>query len=161
MVNPINGSGRKIIIVTKPPSKDKTEKSKDGGFDKVMTPRGESEAAKGIPPKLSTDQASGVIDPRNFSHLQRLEDIARQIRDGTYKMTDPMALAERLLRIAGDKSLRAKFVKKVLAEEADNARAKNRPLTELDLKKLIMLIKDSKDETFNDEELEEFMKEFA
>ncbi len=158
MVNRIDGSGNKVIIVTKPKPKESAEKPKDGGFDKVLSGRG-SETAKPAAGRMA--EGPPGLQPQNLSHLQRLEEIARQVKDGTYAMVDPTVLADRILKIASNKELRAKFIKKLLAEESDSAKAKNRPLTDLDLKKLIMLVKDSNDETFEDEELEKLLKDLA
>lgn len=159
MVNPINGSGNKVIIVTKPKSKEATDKPKEGGFDKVLTGKG-GETAKTGAGRLA-EGPPGLNQPQNLAHMQRLEDIARQVQEGTYKLIDPMVLADRIMKIASNKDLRAKFIKKLLAEEADGAKAKNRPLTELDLKKLIMLVKDSSDEPFEDEELDKLLNDLA
>ncbi|HNV69944.1 MAG TPA: hypothetical protein PKO06_09615 [Candidatus Ozemobacteraceae bacterium] len=158
MVNRIDGAGNKVIIVTKPKPKESAEKSKEGGFDKVLTGRG-SEATKTATGRLA--ESPPGMQPQNLSHMQRLEEIARQVKDGTYALIDPTVLADRIMKIASNKELRAKFIKKLLAEEADTAKAKNRPLTELDLKKLILMVKDSNDETFEDEELEKLLKDLA
>lgn len=159
MVNPINGSGNKVIIVTKPKPKESAEKPKETGFDKVLSGR-DSEAGKATASRPA-EGPSALNQPQNLSHMQRLQDIARQVKDGTYRMIDPMVLADRILQIASDKDARARFIKKLMAEEADNAKGKGRPLTELDLKKLIMMIKDSKDENFQDEDLEKLLQDLA
>ena len=77
-------------------------------------------------------------------------------------MCDPQVLAEKIFQVVSDKTTREKFIKKLLKEEADKLPAKNNgKITELEMKKLVFMIKESQDEPFDDPELEELLKEFS
>ncbi|MFZ2961264.1 MAG: hypothetical protein WA705_30685 [Candidatus Ozemobacteraceae bacterium] len=159
MVDSIN-SGGKILIVTKPKPKTTTEKTKEAGFDKVLNERSEVETPRGAPLR-SAELKPAMVDRQGMARMQRLEVIARQIREGSYQLVDPDILADRLLKAAFDPKTRAKFLKKAIADEMDQAKAKNRPLSDLDLKKLLMIIKGGPDENFDDPELDELLKELT
>ena len=155
-------AGQKLLIITKPKPKTATEKTKEGSFDKVVSEKGEAEGSRPMStPLRSAEVNPALADKQGMVRMQRLDEIARQIKDGSYKLVDPEILAERILKAAFDPQTRAKFVKKVLAEELENAKAKNKTLTELDLKKLIHLVKSGADEQFEDPELEEWLKEYT
>jgi len=154
-------SGQKLLIITKPKPKT-TEKAKDGSFDKVVSDKAETEGSRpAASPMRSAEVNPALADKQGMLRMQRLDEIARQIKDGSYKLVDPEVLAERIMKAAFDPQTRAKFVKKALAEEIENAKSKNRLLTELDLKKLIQLVKGGSGEEFDDPELEAWLKEFA
>jgi len=77
-------------------------------------------------------------------------------------MVDPMVLAEKIYQVVSDRTTREKFIKKILQEEADRIPVKERgKMTDLELKKLVFLIKESQDEPFEDPELEEMLKTLA
>lgn len=154
-------SGQKLLIITKPKPKAAAEKTKDGSFDKVVSDKAETEGARPATPMRSTEVNPALADKQGMVRMQRLDEIARQIKDGTYKLVDPEVLAERIMKAAFDPLTRAKFAKKALAEEIESAKSKNRPLTELDLKKLIQLVKGGPDEQFEDPELEAWLRDFA
>jgi hypothetical protein len=98
-------------------------------------------------------------------HMQRVQEIARQVADGTYKMCSPEALAEKLMLVMTDKATREKFIKKLIKEETENSASENGKvkgsMTDLELKKLVYLIKESQDSKFDDPELEAMLKELA
>lgn len=154
-------SGQKLLIITKPKPKTSVDKTKDG-FDKVVSDKAEVEGSKpSASPMRSAEVNPTLADKQGMVRMQRLDEIARQIKDGSYKLVDPEVLAERIMKAAFDPATRAKFVKKALAEEIETAKAKNRPLTELDLKKLIQLVRGGPDEQFEDPELEDWLKQFV
>lgn len=166
MVGPIQGPGGKIIIHIKPPTKEKVEKPKDGEFRDSL--KGKAVDA----PETPRDIRLANVAERNLQlqqqqqllRLQRLETIARQISDGTYKMVDPAVLADRLYQIMTDKKTRDRFAKKLLDEEkeaATTAPGTDTSLSELEMKKLIFKIKEFSDEEFSDEELETLLKEIV
>jgi fructose-bisphosphate aldolase class 1 len=76
-------------------------------------------------------------------------------------MVEPEVLAERLYSVMTDKKTREKFIKKMLKEEAENIPNKENNLSELELKKLVFLIKESQDEPFEDPELEKLIQELS
>lgn len=163
MVDPIKGSGDKIIINTKPRVKESAEKTKDGTFDKVLGDRNQAEGSGGTSAasRNKADANLAILNEQNLSRMQRLETLATQIRSNTYKMVDAEVLADRLLEIAFDKKTRDKFIKKFIGEEMEAAKSRGKPLSDLDLKKLVFLMKGSKDETFDDPELEALLKDFS
>jgi anti-sigma28 factor (negative regulator of flagellin synthesis) len=163
MVDPIKGPGGKPIAVNKPQAKEKPEKAREGEFDKRLA--GQDKTDPG-PPKAgmarpAQDQTARILHQQQMQRMQRLAEITRQIQDGTYRMADPDVLADRILRIITDRKVRDKFVKKVLTEEADAMKAKNRTLSKLELKKLIHLVKTAPDEEFTDAQLEALLKEIT
>ncbi|HOY68115.1 MAG TPA: flagellar biosynthesis anti-sigma factor FlgM [Candidatus Ozemobacteraceae bacterium] len=162
MVDSIKGPGGKTIIVTHSKPKDAAEKPKEGSFDKALKSKSPSESAS--TPRaanLPETQPATLLNQAKLLHMQRLEEITRQIHDGTYKLVDPAVLADRLLEVMTDKKTREKFLRKFLNDEAELARAKGKPLSELDLKKLIFMVKGSADEQFDDPELEALLKELS
>lgn len=162
MVDSIRGPGGKTIIITHSKPKDATDKTKGESFDKTLK-------SKSAPDSFTLSRTAGpaetqappLLDQAKMVRMQRLEELTRQIRDGTYKMVDPDILADRLLQVMTDKKTREKFLRKFLNDEAELARSKGKPLSELDMKKLIFMVKGSSDEEFNDPELEEMLKEFS
>lgn len=163
MVDPIKGPGQKPIAVNKPQAKEKLDKTREGDFDKRLEGK---EKAGAEPPKTGAirspqDQTARILHQQQMQRMQRLAEITRQIQDGTYKMADPEVLAERLLHIITDRKTRDRFVKKVLAEEAEALKAQNKTLSKLELKKLIHLVKSAPDEEFTDAQLEALLKELT
>lgn len=166
MVDAINGSGKTIIITTKPKSKvGKTSSSfddminKTSGEEKISTQGGFSK-----PPLMRSNMDNNLrlLQQQQIARMNHIQEITRQIQDGTYKMCSPEALAEKILQVVSDKSTREKFIKKMLKEEADKIPAKSNPkMTPLEMKKLVFMIKESQDEPFDDPELEEMLKEFS
>jgi anti-sigma28 factor (negative regulator of flagellin synthesis) len=163
MVDSIQGPGGKTIIVTKPKPKEKPDQAKEGDFDKTLTgktrPAKDGAAAVRVPPRVETNLQ--ILQQQQLARMQRLEEIARQINDGTYKMVDPAILAERLFQVMTDKKTREKFLRKFLEEEVDSARAQDRPLSDLELKKLVFMVKQTLGEDFDDPELEALLREFS
>ncbi len=163
MVDPIKGSGDKIIV-TKPKPKEKTEKPREESFDKVLNDRdkAESTSSRQVQARSKAEANLAILDQQNLARMQRLETLAKAVRDGTYKLVDAEIVAEKLLSIILDKKTREKFTKKVLAEEIENHRlSKDKLISDLDLKKLIHLIKNRNDAEFEDPELEAMLKEFS
>jgi anti-sigma28 factor (negative regulator of flagellin synthesis) len=162
MVDSIKGPGGKTILITHSKPKDAAEKPKEGSFDKTLK-------SKSAPDSFTPSRASALHDPQpatllnqaKLVHMQRLEEITRQIQDGTYKLVDPAVLADRLMEVMTDKKTREKFLRKFLSDEADLARSKGKPLSELDLKKLVFMVKGSADEEFDDPELDALSKELS
>lgn len=162
MVDPIKGSGDKIII-TKPKVKESQGKTKDGDFNKILDEKSGSEPpgqATAVP-RSKAEANLAILNQQNIERMQKFEAIAKAIRTGTYKMADPQELAKKLLEVVFDKKTRQKFAKKVLSEEIELAKSKNRPISELELKKLIFMVKSQADVDFNDAELDALLKELV
>ncbi|HNX75953.1 MAG TPA: hypothetical protein PLM07_05055 [Candidatus Rifleibacterium sp.] len=161
MVESIQGPGKRIIITTKPKAKDSVEKK--GSFDETLKDKAEGTAAGGRAQSANPTQNNlRVMQQQHLMHMQRLQEITRQVQDGTYKMVDPMVLAEKIYQVVSDRTTREKFIKKILQEEADKIPAKDRgKMTDLELKKLVFMIKETQDEPFEDPELEEMLKSLS
>lgn len=164
MVDPIKGPGQKPIFTEKTQGKDKAEKTKEGEFDKRLASKDKTVNAE--PPKAGQvrtagDQTARLLQQQQLERMQRIAEITRQVQNGTYKMADPTVLADRLYRIMTDRKTREKFIKKVLAEEAETLKERGQPLTKLELKKLIYLVKNAADEEFSDPQLEALLKELS
>lgn len=164
MVDAINGSGKTIIITTKPKSKV----TKSSSFDDALKASGtdKSSAAENLnqPTLMRSNMENNlrILQQQQFARMNHIAEITRQIQDGTYKMCSPEALAERILQVVTDKSTREKFIKKLLKEEAEKLPAKSNPkMTQLEMKRLVFMIKESQDEPFDDPELEAMLKEFS
>ena len=163
MVDPIKGSGDKIII-TKPKPKEKTEKPREESFDKVMSDRDKpgSASSKPVQARSKADANLAILDQQNLARMQKLETLAKAVRAGTYKLADADVVADKILSIILDKKTRDKFTKKILTEEIENYRlSKDKLISDLDLKKLIHMIKNREDAKFDDPELEAMLKEFS
>ena len=164
MVDAINGSGKTIIITTKPKAKvdksssfDDTLKTKTSGTSKTS-----SSANQPIMMRSNMENNMRIIQQQQLQRMEHIQEITRQIQEGTYKMCDPQVLAEKIFQVVSDKTTREKFIKKLLKEEAEKLPAKNNgKITELEMKKLVFMIKESQDEPFDDPELEELLKEFS
>ena len=164
MVDAINGSGKTIIITTKPKAKvdksssfDDTLKTKSSG-----TSKSSSSANQPIMMRSNMENNMRIIQQQQLQRMEHIQEITRQIQEGTYKMCDPQVLAEKIFQVVSDKTTREKFIKKLLKEEAEKLPAKNNgKITELEMKKLVFMIKESQDEPFDDPELEEMLKEFG
>ena len=161
MVDPIKGSGGKRIIITKPKAKEGANKTDKSQFDKTLKGKaaGKGEAAV-APPRTASGKEVQLLQQQQMARMQRIEDIAQQMKDGTYKMPDPAALADKLFQIVKDKKTRDKFLKKFLAEEQAGAKKKGKALSELELKKIIYLVKNAPEGTFDDPELDQILQEF-
>ena len=164
MVDAINGSGKTIIITTKPKAKvdksssfDDTLKTKTSG-----TSKSSGSANQPILMRSNMENNMRIIQQQQLQRMEHIQEITRQIQEGTYKMCDPQVLAEKIFQVVSDKTTREKFIKKLLKEEADKLPAKNNgKISELEMKKLVFMIKESQDEPFDDPELEELLKEFS
>ena len=164
MVDAINGSGKTIIITTKPKAKvdksssfDDTLKTKTSG-----TSKSSSSANQPIMMRSNMENNMRIIQQQQLQRMEHIQEITRQIQEGTYKMCDPQVLAEKIFQVVSDKTTREKFIKKLLKEEAEKLPAKNNgKISELEMKKLVFMIKESQDEPFDDPELEELLKEFS
>lgn len=162
MVDSIKGPGGKTIIITHSKPKDAADKTKGESFDKTLKSKSVPDSfTLSRPSGLAEAPAPGLLDQAKLVRMQRLEELTRQVRDGTYKMVAPEVLADRLLEVMTDRKTREKFLRKFLNDEAELARSKGKPLSELDMKKLIFMVKNSDDEQFSDPELEELLKEFS
>ncbi len=161
MVDSIQGPGKRIIITTKPKAKESVDKK--SSFDEALKDKSESTSRAGHAPVGSPAQNNlKIMQQQQLLHMQRLQEIAKQVQDGTYKMVDPTVLAEKIYQVIADKPTREKFIKKMLQEEAERIPAKDRgKMTDLELKKLVFMIKESQDEPFDDPELEEMLKSLA
>ncbi len=161
MVDSINGPGKRIIITTKPKAKESVEKK--SSFDDALKDRA-SGTDKPAGHAVTANQAQNlkIMQQQQLMHMQRLQEIARQVQDGTYKMVDPAVLAEKIYQVISDRSTREKFIKKLIQEEADKLPVKDRGnMSELEFKKLIFMVKESQDEPFDDPELEALIKEYS
>lgn len=164
MVDAINSSLKTIIITTKP----KTKVNKSSSFEDSMKTKSSEAKASGSssqPPVLmrsNMEHNMRLLQQQQLQRMEHLQEITRQIQEGTYKMCDPQVLAEKIFQVVSDKTTREKFIKKLLKEEAEKLPAKNNgKMTELEMKKLVFMIKESQDEPFDDPELEELLKEFS
>ena len=164
MVDAINSSLKTIIITTKP----KNKVNKGSSFEDSMKTKSSETKSSGTlnqPPVLmrsNMDHNMRLLQQQQLQRMEHIQEITRQIQEGTYKMCDPQVLAEKIFQVVSDKSTREKFLKKLLKEEAEKLPAKgNNKLTELEMKKLVFMIKESQDEPFDDPELEELLKEFS
>lgn len=163
MVDSIKGSGGKIFITTKPPAKDNVDRNKAGDFEQAIKNKGTAGSEGTVQGKAANpaDNNLRILHQQQLANMQRLEEIAKQIKSGTYQMVDPAVLAEKLFQLISDKKTRQKFIKKLLEEEMDGLSSKDKPLSDLELKKLVYLIKETQDEDYDDPELEELLKEFS
>ncbi len=161
MVDSIQGPGKRVIITTKPKAKESVEKK--GSFDDAFKDKTEATSQGGHAHVGSPAQNNlKIMQQQQLMHMQRLQEIAKQVQEGTYKMVDPAILAEKIYQVISDRSTREKFIKKILQEESEKVPAKDRgKLTDLELKKLVFMIKESQDEPFEDPELEELLKTLA
>lgn len=163
MVDSINGPGKKIIITTKPKPKAKTDGNES--FDKAL--KSKSGSANNVnlrSPALAGPAQHNIklIQQQQLMRMQHIQEITQQVKDGTYKMVDPAVLAEKIFQVITDKSTREKFIKKLIQEETENkSLAGDSNLSELELKKLVFLIKESQDEPFDDPQLEQMLAEFS
>jgi anti-sigma28 factor (negative regulator of flagellin synthesis) len=163
MVDSIKGPGKRIIITTKPKPKESTE-NKDNSFDKALKDKaGNPEKAGANASPLSHAQNNlKIIQQQQLNRMQRLQEIARQVNDGTYKMVDANVLAEKIYQVISDRKTREKFIKKLIQEEAEKIPPKDRGnLSDLDLKKLVFMIRETQDEPFDDPELEKMLEQFS
>ncbi|NCB37349.1 MAG: hypothetical protein EOM80_01160 [Erysipelotrichia bacterium] len=162
MVESIQGPGKKIIITTKPKAKEPVEKKTS--FDGALKDRTSgTESSEPVVSRGSLLQNNlKVVQQQQLVHMQRLQEIARQVQDGTYKLVDPAVLAEKIYQVIADRPTREKFIKKLIHEEAEKIPLKDRgSLSELDLKKLVYMVRETQDEPFDDPELEAMLKEFS
>ncbi len=171
MVDSIKGSGSKIIII-KPKPKSETDPAKKTEFADKLREKG---GVGGPEPRGdrfttgTTGLAQGGVNPaiyqqQQVQRLQRLEEIARQIREGTYKIVDAGVLADKLIEVFTDRRSREKWVKKMLVEHKESLSGLSGQalgLGELELKKMVQMVKDAVDEPFDDPELESLIKEYT
>ncbi len=159
MVDSIQGPGKRIIITTKPKAKESVDKK--GSFDEALKDKADTTAKAGQQTHVGSPAQNNlkILQQQQLLHMQRLQEITRQVQDGTYRMVDPAVLAEKIYQVISDRSTREKFIKKLLQEEAERMPVKDRgKMTDLELKKLVFMIKESQDEPFEDAELEEMLK---
>ncbi len=167
MVESIQGGpGRTIIITTKPKPKTKgTEKSNFGNEIKGKVSGGAEKASNSQMLNNVAQNNLKIIQNQQIMHMQRVQDIARQVADGTYQMCSPEELAEKLIMVMTDKATREKFIKKLIREEAEKAQGEGKklknPLSDLEMKKLIYMIKEATDGHFDDPELEKLIASLA
>lgn len=160
MVDPIKGPGTKLIITRSQP-KEKPSAAKDGDFGKVLKEKGTPDSSVAARAQIvsKADANLTLMNQQSLARTQKFESIFRAIQDGTYKMVDPEVLAEKLLQVISDKKTRERFRRKVVDEELEQIQAQDRPLSNLELKKLIFLVKEAIDEPFDDPELEKVLNE--
>lgn len=162
MVDAISGSGKTIIITTKPKAKVEKKSSFDDTLKGKSGTSRSSSANEPILLRSNMDNNVRILQQQQLQRMEHIQEITRQIQDGTYKMCDPQVLAEKIFNVVTDKATREKFIKKLLKEEAEKLPAKsNGKISELEMKKLVFMIKESQDEPFDDPELEELLKEFG
>jgi anti-sigma28 factor (negative regulator of flagellin synthesis) len=162
MVDSIQGPGKRIIITTKPKAKESVDKK--SGFDDALKGKTTSgDKAEGTSTLRSPGENNlKIMQQQQLVHMQRLEEISRQIQDGTYKLVSPEALAEKIYQVISDRTTREKFIKKLLQEEAEKISHKGKSQhSDLEMKKLVYLIKEAADEKFDDPEIDELIKEFS
>jgi len=161
MVDSINGPGKRIIITTKPKARESDEKK--SSFDDALKDRAsgtDRPAGHAVAPNQA--QNLKIMQQQQLMHMQRIQEISRQVQDGSYKMVDPAVLAEKIYQVIADRGTREKFIKKLIQEEAEKLPVKDRgKMSELEFKKLIFMVKESQDEPFEDPELEALLKEYS
>lgn len=162
MVDSINGPGKRIIITTKPKAKESVEKKTS--FDDALKDRAGS-TDKPVGHSVTNRAAQNnlkIMQQQQLLHMQRVQEIAKQVQDGTYKMVEPAVLAEKIYQVVTDRTLREKFLKKLIQEEAEKIPVKDRgPMSDLEFKKLIFMVKETQDEPFEDPELEALLQEYS
>lgn len=164
MVDSIKGHGDKTIIITKPKAKEPPDKAREGSFESTLKGKGGADgtdASGATRVRGNVEAKIAVLQQQNLSRFQRLEEITRQIQNGTYKMVDPAVLAERLLKVFQDKKTRGKFLRKMVEEDLEKSKPKDRNLSPLELKKLVFMIKSAPEEVFSDEDLEALLKDLT
>ncbi len=162
MVDSINGAGKRIIITTRPKPKESADKK--SSFDDALKDKASSTGRPGGHAITNSAAQTNlkIVQQQQLMHMQRVQEITRQVQDGTYKMIEPSVLAEKIYQVIADKTTREKFVKKLIQEEADKLQGKDRgDMSELEFKKLIFMVKESQDEPFDDPELEAWLKEYS
>jgi anti-sigma28 factor (negative regulator of flagellin synthesis) len=162
MVDSIHGPGKRVIITTKPKAKESVDKKT--GFDEALKDKtGGGEKVDGASAhRTPAENNLKILQQQQLMHMQRLEEIARQVKDGTYRMVSPEVLAEKIYQVVADRTTREKFIKKLLQEEAEKISHKGKgQMSDLEMKKLVYLIKESADEQFDDPELENLIKELS
>ncbi len=162
MVDSIHGPGKRIIITTKPKAKESVDKK--SGFDDALKDKtvGGEKVDRTSAPRTPAENNLKILQQQQLLHMQRLEEIARQVKDGSYKLVAPEVLAEKIYQVVADRTTREKFIKKLLQEEAEKISQKGKnQLSDLEMKKLVYLIKEGADEKFEDPELEEMIREFS
>ena len=155
MVDAINGSGKTIIITTKPKAKVDKSSSFDDTLKTKTSGTSKSSGTLNQPVMMRSNMENNmrILQQQQLQRMEHIQEITRQIQEGTYKMCDPQVLAEKIFQVVSDKSTREKFIKKLLKEEAEKLPSKNNgKLTELEMKKLVFMIKESQDEPFDDPE---------
>lgn len=172
MVDSIKGGAGSKIIIIKPKTKAETEGTGKSDFaDRLKGKAGAT--ATGGPPR--TDHFSGsvptgaaTINPAMYQpqvqRKARLEEIERQIRDGDYQLVDAEVLADRLVAVFTDRRAREKLVKKLLQEQKEALGGLQGPalnVSQLELKRMVQVVKNSQEEPFDDPELEALIREFS
>ncbi|MGM0599827.1 MAG: flagellar biosynthesis anti-sigma factor FlgM [Candidatus Rifleibacteriota bacterium] len=163
MVDSIKGPGKRIIITTKPKGKEKTGNKTDS-FDKTLKNKSSgSEKAGANTARLNPAQNNlKIIQQQQVNRMQRLQEITKQVQNGTYKLVDPNVLAEKIYQAITDQKTREKFIKKLLQEEAaKNSSVEKGDISDLELKKLVFMIREAQDIPFEDEELEQMIQELS
>jgi anti-sigma28 factor (negative regulator of flagellin synthesis) len=163
MVDSIKGPGKRIIITTKPKPKDSV-KNKEKSFDKALKDKtGSSEKAGANAQKLTPAQNNlKIIQQQQLNRMQKLAQISKQVQNGTYKLVDADVLAEKIFQVIADRKTREKFIKKLVQEESEKFQGKDKPkLSDLELKKLVFMIREAQDEPFDDPELERMLEDLA
>ncbi|EKD81137.1 MAG: hypothetical protein ACD_39C01956G0002, partial [uncultured bacterium] len=147
---------------TKPKAKESVDKK--SGFDDALKGRTTgNDRADGVSThRTPAENNLKIMQQQQLMHMQRLDEIARQVQDGTYKLVSPEVLAEKIYQVISDRGTREKFIKKLLQEEAEKITHKGKnQFSDLELKKLVFLIKEASDENFEDPELEQLIKEYS
>lgn len=163
MVNSIKGNGDKLIITTKPRAKEAIGNTDGKNFDKSVREKmsGDEPQAAASRNLSHAENNLKILQQQQLVRMQHLESIAEQIKNGTYRMVSPEILAEKMFQLLSDKKVRQKFLKKLFEEESENVARKDKPLSELELKKLVFMIRETQDEPFDDPELEALLNEFG
>lgn len=163
MVDSIKGPGKRLIITTKPKAKEKVD-NKDNSFDKALKGKaGSSEKVGANTSPLNPAQNNlKIIQQQQLNHMQKVQQITQQIQDGTYKMVDAGVLAEKIFQVVSDPKTREKFIKKLIQEEADKIQHKDKGnMSDLELKKLVFMVRETQEEPFEDPELEKMLQDFC
>ena len=87
MVDAINGSGKTIIITTKPKSKVNKTSSFDDAMGKTSGTGKSSEAGSLNQPTLmhsNMEHNMRILQQQQLARMEHIQEITRQIQDGTY-----------------------------------------------------------------------------
>lgn len=163
MVDPIKGSGIKPPLADQTVVKEKADKTKAEEFENKLYQKNKSTKSEATVrtffSRAEIEQTARLSQQQQIERMQRIAEIAKQIKEGTYKLADPAVLAEKIYDIITNKEAKKRYIRKVLMEELEKLKDKGVPITQLELKRLVQIVKAAKDEQFIDPELDDMLKD--